>query len=135
MKKTTNSNPLKYFNDAAASRKKAVIAGNDKLVKAQVGKTTPMQDYVAKYKDQPGLFNEKNIAQDTLFGNNPIDNWYNPGFGFGKGKQIQDLTDANYKKFYDKKGKLTKDPNKLNEIKEKQMYYEKKGGQIKSKKK
>ena len=135
MKKTTKSNPLKYFNDAADARKKTVIAGNNKLVKAQFGKTTPMQDYVAKYKDQPGLYNEKNIAQDTLFGNNPIDNWYNPGFSFGKGKQIEDLKEANYKKFYDKKGNLTKDKNKLKEIKEKQVDYEKKGGQIKSKKK
>lgn len=39
MKKSNNSNPLKYFNDAAASRKKSVIAGNNKLVKAQAGYT------------------------------------------------------------------------------------------------
>jgi len=37
MKKTTNSNPLKYFNDAAAARAKSVIAGNNKLMKAQDG--------------------------------------------------------------------------------------------------
>ena len=37
MKKTTNSNPLKYFNDAAAARAKSVIAGNNKLMKAQEG--------------------------------------------------------------------------------------------------
>jgi len=35
MKKTTNSNPLKYFNDAAAAKAKSVNAGNDKLIKAQ----------------------------------------------------------------------------------------------------
>lgn len=38
MKKSNNSNPLKYFNDAAASRKKSVNTGNDTLVKAQVGR-------------------------------------------------------------------------------------------------
>lgn len=130
MAKTNKPNPLKYFNDEHAKR----VA---KLTKAQQGiaKTTPMQDYVIKYKDQPGLYNEKNIAQDTLFGNNPIDNWYNPGFSFGKGKQIEDLTEANYKKFYDKNGKLTTDANKLKEIKERQRDYEKKGGQTKSKNK
>ena len=37
MKKTTNSNPLKFFNDAAAARAKSVIAGNNKLMKAQDG--------------------------------------------------------------------------------------------------
>lgn len=45
MKKTTNSNPLKYFNDAAASRKKSVNAGNDKLVKAQVGIVAGVPSY------------------------------------------------------------------------------------------
>ena len=39
MKKTTNSNPLKFFNDAAAARSKSVIAGNNKLMKAQDGKS------------------------------------------------------------------------------------------------
>jgi len=39
MKKSNNSNPLKYFNDAAAARAKSVNAGNDKLVKAQAGYT------------------------------------------------------------------------------------------------
>lgn len=37
MKKSNNSNPLKYFNDAAATRAKSVIAGNNKLMKAQQG--------------------------------------------------------------------------------------------------
>lgn len=47
MKKTTNSNPLKYFNDAAAARAKSVIAGNNKLMKAQAGAEV---DYKKEYK-------------------------------------------------------------------------------------
>ena len=53
MKKTTNSNPLKYFNDAEASRKKSVNAGNDKLVKAQVGVSVkPTKDSTKYYNDK-----------------------------------------------------------------------------------
>lgn len=51
MKKTTNSNPLKYFNDAAAARAKSVNAGNDKLVKAQVGKSISPQDNTKVFKN------------------------------------------------------------------------------------
>jgi hypothetical protein len=32
-----NSNPVKYFNDNAAARKKSMIKANDNLVKAQKG--------------------------------------------------------------------------------------------------
>jgi hypothetical protein len=45
MKKTTNSNPLKYFYDAAAARAKSVNAGNDKLIKAQVGVVAGVPSY------------------------------------------------------------------------------------------
>ena len=37
MAKINKQNPLKYFNDAADARKKSVIEGNKKLVKAQIG--------------------------------------------------------------------------------------------------
>ena len=49
MKKTINSNPLKYFNDAAAARAKSVIAGNNKLRKAQLGEQTKYSDGSDKY--------------------------------------------------------------------------------------
>ena len=49
MKKTTNSNPLKFFNDAAAARSKSVIAGNNKLMKAQPG--VAVTSYSDVYKD------------------------------------------------------------------------------------
>ena len=53
MKKTTNSNPLKYFNDAAAARAKKVNEGNNKLVKAQVGiSVKPTADSSAYYKER-----------------------------------------------------------------------------------
>lgn len=61
MKKTTKSNPLKYFNDAAASRKKSVNAGNNKLMKAQVG--TAFQSYL---KNVPN-----STPSDTLGVNDP----------------------------------------------------------------
>ena len=61
MKKTTNSNPLKYFNDAAADRKKSVTAGNNKLMKAQVG--TAFQSYL---KNVPN-----SSPSDTLGVNDP----------------------------------------------------------------
>jgi hypothetical protein len=49
MKKTTNSNPLKYFNDAASARAKSVNAGNNKLRKAQMGEQTKYSDGSDKY--------------------------------------------------------------------------------------
>ena len=68
MKKTTNSNPLKYFNDAAAARKKSVNAGNDKLIKAQVG--TAFQSYMKQYPNAN--------PSDTLGVNDP--RRYDTGF-------------------------------------------------------
>lgn len=51
MKKTTNSNPLKYFNDQSDDRKKSVIEGNKKLIKAQAGMSIkPTADSSKYYK-------------------------------------------------------------------------------------
>lgn len=61
MKKTTNSNPLKTFNDNYAARAKKVVEGNKKLVKAQVG--TAFQSYL---KNVPNA-----VASDTLGVNDP----------------------------------------------------------------
>ena len=73
MKKTTNSNPLKYFNDAAAAKKKIVTAGTDKLVKAQFGiagnpvpnvnddymKKRQQDDYTKKIKERDINYNKQ----------------------------------------------------------------------------
>lgn len=60
MKKSNNSNPLKYFNDAAASRKKSVNTGNDKLVKAQVGIQTSDKKKLDRYDIRYGIASSAN---------------------------------------------------------------------------
>ncbi len=57
MKKSNNSNPLKYFNDAAVARAKSVNAGNDKLVKAQVGYTNVQGPITEKTSVQTDMLN------------------------------------------------------------------------------
>lgn len=66
MKKTTKSNPLKYFNDAAAARAKSVNAGNDKLVKAQFGKTVNPSDNLKK-KMQQDAYNKTIKERDFKY--------------------------------------------------------------------
>jgi len=70
MKKTTNSNPLKYFNDAAAAKKKTVITGNDKLVKAQfgiAGNPVPNINDDYKKKMQQNDYNKKIKERDIKY--------------------------------------------------------------------
>jgi len=66
MKKTTNSNPLKYFNDAAASRKKSVNAGNDKLVKAQVGIQSSDKKKIASDEKRVDIYKSKYIVPSSV---------------------------------------------------------------------
>jgi hypothetical protein len=68
MKKTTNSNPLKYFNDAAAARAKSVNAGNNKLVKAQVGVVkTPEQ--MPKFREATNIYQGPLDESTSKYGN------------------------------------------------------------------
>lgn len=71
MKKTTNSNPLKYFNDQADTRKKSVNAGNDKLVKAQAGKIVKSvlsPEVTASLARKAGIVSKAKKAQ-KVYGN------------------------------------------------------------------
>ena len=62
-------------------------------------KPTPMLDYVNKYKSRGGLSDRYNVANDTLGGNSPRDEYYNGGFGGTNAKQMDDLQAAHDKKF------------------------------------
>jgi len=72
-------------------------AQNSATVKAK--KSTPMLDYLNKYKGKEGLSDTYDISKDTLGGNSPRDNYYNGGFGGTRSKQIDALQAAHDKKF------------------------------------
>ena len=137
MKKTTNSNPLKFFNDAAAARKKSVNAGNDKLLKAQFGgnpqaddsyiKKMQQDDYNKQIKERDFNYNKK-MSEVAERSRNPVipapipENFKNMDEGFKATADRINRASSNYKPdpgFY-------KGPEYI---------YKKKGGIVKSKKK
>ena len=79
--------------------KKSVVPKAQLGKKVGVKKSTPMLDYVNKYKGKGGLSDTYNVANDTLGGNSPRDEYYNGGFGGTRSKQIDDLQTAHDKKF------------------------------------
>jgi len=89
--------------------KRPIKKAQDGVVKQKTKKTSAMKDYVNKYKDKGGLSDPKNVANDTIAGNSPRNQWYDAGFGGGGGKQIKDLQKAFDKKY---KGKLDIPENK-----------------------
>ena len=86
-----------------ATIKKSLKKAQDGVVKQKTKKTSAMKDYVNKYKDKGGLSDPKNVANDTIAGNSPRNQWYDAGFGGGGRQQIKDLQKAFDKKY---KGKL-----------------------------
>jgi hypothetical protein len=86
-----------------ATMKRPIKKAQDGVVKQKTRKTSAMRDYVNKYKGRPGLSDYNNIANDTIAGNSPANQQYDPGFAFQRGKQIDDLQKAFDKKY---KGKL-----------------------------
>ena len=104
-----------------------------------IGRKTPMMDYVNKYKNSSPImgYREDGIASDTLAENIPLNRHPNMGFAPSpeRMKQLEDLEKAFSNKFWDKKGRLTKDPAKLKEIEmlKKHPIDFKKGGSVKSK--
>ena len=82
-----------------ATIKKATPKAQKGKAVVPVKKSTPMLDYVNKYKSRGGLSDRYNVANDTLGGNSPRDEYYNGGFGGTNAKQMDDLQAAHDKKF------------------------------------
>ena len=123
MKKTTNSNPLKYFNDAAAAKKKTVITGNDKLVKAQAG-YTKLQGPI-----DPDVANKIKEIETR-----PMVSPYDTNYNADKIKKIVDYSRNSINSKNISKGDDSSAPINITGVK--QSYFNKKsGGAVKSKKK
>lgn len=82
-----------------ATIKKATPKAQKGKAVLPVKKSTPMLDYVNKYKNSGGLSDTYDVSRDTLGGNSPRDQYYNGGFGGTRMKQINDLEAAHDKKF------------------------------------
>ena len=82
-----------------ATIKRPIKKAQDGVVKQKTRKTSAMKDYVNKYKDKGGLSDPRNVANDTIAGNSPRNQYYNAGFGGGGMQQIKDLQSAFDKKY------------------------------------
>jgi len=146
MKKTTKPNPLKYFNDAAASRKKSVTTGNDKLMKAQNG--TAFQAYLKNVPDAAAsdTLAQKDPRGQTLFGwkdhnkekalASAFQSTYGKTHGYdiaGEGPEVEKAARIpQTKKTVKAYTKSIANPEKLQNT---ESYSRKKGGAVKTKKK
>ena len=134
MKKSNNSNPLKYFNDAAASRKKSVNTGNDKLVKAHVGVVTKV---AAKNDNDKYAENKERVKKyltDPINANPPYKNRgkafnVNPE-AYNEGRDTTNMKFIRYENYPKNTYGIPVGPDINNNF-----YQRKKGGQVKSKKK
>lgn len=68
MAKTNKQNPLKYFNDQADARKKSVIEGNKKLIKAQMG-VAQIPEQTKKFREASQIYQGPLDENASKYGN------------------------------------------------------------------